>query len=117
MIVRIKNLRLKVIIGIDQWERKKKQAIVINIEYEIKNIKAHKTDKIQDTLNYRTLTKKIVKHVTSSRYFLLEKLAHNILKIILENKRITWAKVEVDKLKALRFSDSVSVEVTSSGRF
>ena len=110
MLVRIKNLKLKAIIGIDNWERKKKQTVVINIEYEIKNTKAHKTDNIKDTLNYRTLTKEIIEYVKSSRFQLLEKLTGNILKIILKDKRISQAKVEIDKPGALRFSDSVSVE-------
>lgn len=110
MIVRIKKLKLKTIIGIDKQERKRKQIVIINIEYEIKKTKAHKTDNIQDTLNYRTLTKKIIKSVQLSRFLLLEKLANSILKIVLEDKRISWAKVEVDKPGAIRFSDSVSIE-------
>lgn len=112
MLVRIKNLKLKTIIGIDDWERKKKQNIVINIEYEIKDSKAHKSDNINDTLNYRALNKEVIKFVKSSRFYLLEKLVSEILKIILKDKRVVRAKVEVDKPKALKYSDSVSIEMS-----
>ena len=110
MIVRIKNLKLRTIIGIQEWERTEKQDIIINIEYETNAEKAAKSDDINDTINYKTLNKKIIEKVESTSFFLLEKLASCILEIIMEDKRITRAKVEIDKPGALRFADSVSVE-------
>ena len=112
MIIKIKDLKVKTIIGFDSWERKKRQLVLINIEYEISKTKAHITDNINDTINYRTLTKKIVKFVSSSKFMLIESLAYNILQIIKKDKRVKWAKVAVGKPGALRDSRSVAVEVS-----
>lgn len=111
MLIRIKNLRLRTIIGFKKWEREKLQDVIVNIEVRVEGERAAETDSIKDSVDYKKLNKKIIEHVESSQYFLLEKLAASIFGIIMEDKRVLWARVEVDKPHALRFADSVSVEV------
>jgi len=110
-IIRITDLTLKTIIGTNDWERKVKQKVVINIDIELDVSKAAKSDKIQDTLDYKALTKKIIKRVEASKYYLLEKLSSEVLKIVMEDRRVKAASVRVDKPLALRFTKSVSIEV------
>ena len=112
MIFRIKNLRLRTIIGIHDWERIEKQDVIINAEFEFNAEKAAKSDKIEETLDYKKLNKEIIEVIESSQFFLIEKLADIILSVIMKYKGIIRAKVEVDKPGALRFADSVSVECT-----
>ena len=45
-------------------------------------------------------------------FYLIEKLAGFILDIVLENEKVTKATVEIDKPHALRFAESVSIELT-----
>jgi len=111
--IRIKNLKLKTVIGTNDSERNKKQAVVINVTFGTGDSKATETDNIDDTSNYRTMTKKIISAVEESEFFLIEKLAKHILNIVMEDGKVLRAKVEVDKPGALRFTDSVSVEVTA----
>lgn len=113
MIARIKNLRLRTIIGIFDWERKTKQDVIFNIELEFDGRKAAESDNIEDTVDYKTLTKRIISEVEQSQFYLLEKLADHVLKIILENPNVQRAVVEVDKPHALRFADSVSIICTA----
>ena len=72
-IIRITDLSLRTIIGIFDWERTRKQKVVINVEINFNASKAARSDKVQDTVDYKTMTKKIIKHVEVSEYFLLEK--------------------------------------------
>ena len=109
MKIHVKNLRIKAIIGINDWERAEKQDVIVNVELELDASRAIETDRIEDTINYKTLTKRIISEVELSEFYLLEKLAHHILNIVLENKKVKWGTVEVDKPQALRFADSVSV--------
>jgi len=109
MKIHIKNLRLKTIIGINDWERAEKQDVIVNVEVELDASRAIATDRIEDTINYKTLTKRIISEVELSKFFLIEKLADHILNIVLENKKVKRGTVEVDKPQALRFADSVSV--------
>lgn len=115
-IIRITELSLKTIIGIFDWERKRKQKVVINVELEFNASKAIKTDDVKDTVDYKVITKKIIQHVEESKYFLLEKMAGSVLKIILDDPKVKRAKVRIDKPGALRFARSVSVELEAKGR-
>ena len=109
-IIRITDLRLSAIIGIFDWERTQKQEVVINLEIECDLSKAAKSDRIEDTLDYKALNKRIIKHIEESQYFLIEKMADQVLQLVMENAAVTHAKVRIDKPGALRFSRSVSVE-------
>ena len=87
---------------------------MINIKIKFDGDKAAESDSIDDTVDYKQLTKKIINEVKKTKYNLLEKLGDHILKIVMEDKKIHKATVEVDKPHALRFSDSVSIICSSS---
>lgn len=115
-IIRITDLSLKTIIGIFDWERKRKQQVVINVEFVFNASKAVKTDAVGDTVDYKSITKKIIGHVQESQYFLIETMADRVLKIVLADPKIQRAKVRIDKPGALRFARSVSVELEGKKR-
>lgn len=106
----IKDLLLRGIVGINDWERVKKQDILINLEIDHDLIQPGITDQIEDTLNYKTITKEIIKLVESSTFFLVEKLAHEVARIAI-NHGATRVMVRIEKPMALRFANSVGVEI------
>ena len=53
--------------------------------------------------------------MTEQVFMLLEKLASEVLELVMVNQSVCRAEVEVDKPHALRFADSVSVSM-SAGR-
>jgi D-erythro-7,8-dihydroneopterin triphosphate epimerase len=112
--IRIKNLRLRTIVGIEDWEQNHLQDVIVNIELEFDGRQAVKTDAIEQTVNYKALKMKILKIVENSRFNLLETMADHLLNLIMEDTRVNAASVEVDKPHALRFADSVSVMVSGS---
>ena len=111
--VRITDLLLRTIIGTNDWERKKKQDVIINISLEYDSRQSRKLDSIKTAVDYRSLTKRIVEQVESSQFFLLESLADFISKMIMENSKVKQTTVRVDKPHALRFARSVSIELSS----
>lgn len=113
MIIRIDNLRLRTIIGCNDWERDKRQEVVINMAIETKSEIAQKTDDIEDAIDYRDMTKRVAAFVEASAFNLLERLAAGVLGVVMEDARVSSATVRVDKPHALRFADSVSVELFS----
>lgn len=113
MIIRIKNLRLRAIIGVNEWERKEKQAVVVNAEIEFDGAAAVTSDNIADTIDYRTISKRIIEFTENSQYELIEALAGNLLKVCFEDGRVQRARIEVDKPNAIRSAESTSVEVSS----
>ena len=111
--IRITDLKLKAIIGINGWERKTKQTVVINVKLEYDSARAQKSDDIRYAVDYKAITKKIIQKVRQSRFFLLEKLTDSVLRIAMESKAVKKAVVRIDKPRALRFAKSVSVELSA----
>ncbi|MFY0658709.1 dihydroneopterin triphosphate 2'-epimerase [Neptunomonas sp.] len=108
-IIRITNLRLRTYIGFNPEEREKQQDVIINIVIHYPAENAYETDNVKDALNYKTVTKKIIKHVEDGRFLLLEKLVADVLEICTEHHWVKFAAVTIDKPHALRFADSVSL--------
>lgn len=102
---------ISTIIGFNPEERINPQDILINIEIELDISKAINLDQEDSIYNYKTITKSIIAFVSQSNYNLLEKLTYEVLQLIMKDVRVLRAKVEIDKPRALRFSDSVSVEL------
>ena len=111
-IIRIKNLRLRTYIGIKEDEIKNKQDVVVNVVIHYDGARATDSDQIDDALNYKGITKAIIKLVEDNRFYLLEKLTADVLAIASEHPWVKYAQVEVDKPHALRFSDSVSLTLS-----
>jgi len=111
-VIRIKNLRLRTFIGIKDEEIANRQDIVINMVIHYPAEKARASEDINDALNYRTITKRIIQHVENNRFFLLEKLTQDVLDIAREHHWVTYAEAEIDKLHALRYADSVSMTMS-----
>lgn len=110
--IRVKNLRLRTYIGINEDEIKNKQDIIVNITINYSADQATQSDNMDDALNYRTITKAVIALVEKNRFSLLEKLTNDILSVAAEHPWVKSAEVEVDKPHALRFADSVSLALS-----
>lgn len=110
----IKDLLLRGIIGINDEERVKKQDILVNVVMFADTQAAAKSDSIVDAVNYRTITKGIIQHVEGSSNFLVEKLANDIAQLIITEYGVERVQVRLEKPAALRFAESVGVEIERS---
>ena len=111
-IINITNLRLRTFIGFNQEEREKKQDVVINIEIHYPADTACLNDEVEQALNYKDITKSVIKLVEEGHFLLLEKLVADVLERCHSHPSVTFAKVSIDKPHALRFADSVSLTLT-----
>ena len=109
--ITIKNLRLRTIIGLYDWERDVKQDIIINIAIEFDASASAASDRLEDTVDYHQMTLRITEEVENSSFHLIERLADRVLKIVLEEPKVQSAKVRIDKPDALRAADSVAIEL------
>ncbi|MGN7613365.1 dihydroneopterin aldolase [Magnetococcales bacterium HHB-1] len=107
----IKDLHLRCVIGIQEWERRVFQDVMINVTLFADLKKAGQSDHIDDTVNYKTLAKKMIVHTEKSSYYLVEALGEKLAAICLEDKAVKRAIIEVEKPGALRFSRSVGVVI------
>jgi D-erythro-7,8-dihydroneopterin triphosphate epimerase len=110
--IRVKDLLLRTYIGFNPEELVNKQDVVINFEIEADIPRtALEADEPLDIFDYKTITKKVIALVQDGRFKLLEVLTQKILDLIMEDEKVKWARVEVDKPHALRFAKSVSLEM------
>jgi FolB domain-containing protein len=107
----IKDLLLNGIIGINPSERTDKQDILINLELSVDTHKAGQSDNIQDCVNYRSVTKRIIAHIEQVQRFTVEALAADIANICFEFDGVEAVCVTVEKPGALRFARSVGVQI------
>lgn len=107
--IRVKDLRLRTFIGIKEEEILNKQDVLINLTILYPATDAVEVNDIEHALNYRTITKAIIRHVEENRFALLERMTQEILDLMMENPAVRYAEVEVDKPHALRFAESVSI--------
>lgn len=110
----IKNLLARGIIGIRDWERKRKQDILINITLHTDTRQAADTDDIKDCADYSTITKKVQAHAESADRFTVEALANDLALLCLRENNVFKATVRVEKPGAVRFAESVGVEIERS---
>ncbi len=110
----IANLRLRTYIGFNPEEKTKLQDVVINATIHYRAERAFASDDAADALDYKVITKRMIEHVESGRFQLLEKLASDLLAIAIESDQVSRAEVRVDKPHALRFADSVAVTLAAT---
>lgn len=111
--IRIKDLRLRTHIGINEDEIRNRQDVVINISLLYPAADAVSSNKIEDALNYRSICKAVISLVENKNFALLERMTQEILDCVMGFKQVYYAQVEVDKPHALRFSDSVSISLAA----
>lgn len=107
--INIQNLRLRTFIGFNPEEKQKKQDIVLNISITYSISEAALNDHVEEALDYKVITKQVIKHVESGRFLLLEKLVADVLEICSSHPDVRSSRVTIDKPHALRFADSVSL--------
>ncbi len=108
----IRDLEADCIIGTKAEEREKKQKVVVNLELECDLSRAGETDHLGDTLNYKILKKALVRHIESSQYMLIERLADRLAHLSLQNELVNSVTVAIDKPGALSKARSVAVQIT-----
>src|ERR1700676_1409269 len=105
----IRALKTEAIVGIFDWERQVKQAVVIDCEFSADIAKAALSDSIDDTLNYKRVAKRVLAFVEGSQFHLVETLAEHVAMLLLEEFGVAWVRISLSKPGAIRSSRDVGV--------
>ena len=108
-IIYLNDLRIETIIGIFDWERRVKQTISLDIEMATDIRKAAASDHIDDTLDYKAVSKRLIDFVGNSEFQLVETLAERITEIILQEFNVPWVRLRLNKQGAIRGARDVGV--------
>jgi dihydroneopterin aldolase len=107
----LRGLAVECIIGFIDWERRVKQTVVIDLELPVDCAKAALSDEVADTVDYKSVAKRVIAFVEASEFKLVETLAHRMAMLILEEFALSWIRVSINKPGAIRGSRDVGVVV------
>ncbi|MDE1962239.1 MAG: dihydroneopterin aldolase, partial [Xanthomonadaceae bacterium] len=110
-VVFIEDLRIDTVIGIYDWERKIKQTVALDLEMAFDNRRPAASDKIEDTLDYKKIGKRLIAFVEESRFELVETLAERCAQIVREEFGVAWLRLQLSKPGAVTGSKAVGVMI------
>jgi dihydroneopterin aldolase len=110
-IVYIRELEVRTIIGIYDWEREQQQVVSMDLEMGSDITRAAATDSIEQALDYKAVAKRIIQFVEGSEFFLVETLAERIAEIVLKEFSVPWLKLRLGKPGAVTGSRDVGVVI------
>jgi len=108
-IIYLNDLKIETVIGIYDWEREIKQTVVLDLDMASDIRKAAASDAIDDTINYKAVSKRLIEFVGGSEFQLVETLAEEVANIILNEFGVPWVRVKINKKGAVRYAGDVGV--------
>lgn len=115
-IVYIRELEVRTIIGIYDWEREQRQVVSMDLEMASDIAAAAATDSIEQALDYKSVAKRIIDFVENSEFFLVETLAERVAEIVLNEFGVPWMKLRLGKPGAVTGSRDVGVVIERGQR-
>jgi len=110
-IVFIEALEIETVIGIYDWERNVRQKVVLDVEMAFDNRKPAASDKIEDTVNYKAVSKRLIAFIEASSFELVETLAEGCAAIVRDEFGVPWVRLRLAKPGAVTGSKAVGVVI------
>jgi len=107
----LSDMRIETTVGIWDWERKIKQTVSIDLEMGADIRRAAASDSIDDTLNYKSVAKRVQQFVGDSGFQLVETMAEKIAETVLAEFDVPWIRVSVNKPGAIRGAKGVGIKI------
>ena len=115
-IIYIRELKIDTVIGIYDWERRIRQRVILDLDLGADCARAARTDSVEDTVNYKSIAKRVIQFVGESEFFLVETLAERVAEVIREEFGVAWLRLKVNKKGALRGANDVGVIIERGER-
>lgn len=104
-------LSIECIVGIWEWERRVKQTVIVDIEMAADIRRAAATDAIDDTIDYKKVSKRVQTFVAESKFELVETLTERIAQTVITEFGVSWVKIRLNKRGAIRGARDVGIEI------
>jgi dihydroneopterin aldolase len=115
-IVFLRGLRIETVIGIYEWEKEIRQTVVLDLEMSTDVPRAAATDRIQDALDYKAVSKRLKQLVGEGRFQLVETLAERCAKLVRDEFGVGWLRLTVNKVGAVSQASDVGVIIERGER-
>ncbi|MEN8234466.1 MAG: dihydroneopterin aldolase [Actinomycetota bacterium] len=110
--IHIRDLLVPGILGINPEERINHQDVLVNATLWADTRAAAASDDIDDAVNYRTITKRLITHIEEGSPMLVERLVAELVEICFDaDERVAAVEMTVEKPGALRHARSVGITI------
>ena len=110
-VIFISDLRLDILIGVYDWERKVPQTVQLDLEIGIPVASRPRSDRIRETIDYAKVIERIQASLKQDRFLLVERLAEHLAELVMTEFKAPWVKVSVSKLAVEKDVKRVGVTI------
>jgi 7,8-dihydroneopterin aldolase/epimerase/oxygenase len=110
-VIFLRGLEVECVIGFIEWERRVKQTVVLDLELPVDCARAAVRDEVDDTVDYKTIAKRVVTFVSASEFKLVETMAERLAQVLLAEFPLPWIRLSINKPGAIRGSRDVGVRI------
>ena len=110
--LRIHELRVRSRVGVTTQERRLPQEVIISVTLHADLAKSCRSDRLEDTVDYKAVKKAILAECESRSFKLIECMAGTIARLALVDVRVRRVDVAIQKPGALRFARCSEVEIS-----
>ena len=115
-VIFINDLRVDMLIGVYDWERKVPQTVQLDLEIGVPDTGRPRSDKIGETVDYSKVVGRITASLRENRFQLVERLAEHIAQLVMTDFGSPWVRVSVTKLAALKNVKRVGITIERGKR-
>ncbi|WP_286239855.1 dihydroneopterin aldolase [Neptuniibacter halophilus] len=115
-IVYIRELEVETVIGIYDWEREIRQRVSLDLEMGTDILAAARSDDIENTLNYKSVSDRLIGFIEESEFLLVETMAEQIAEILQDEFGVKWLRLRLGKPGAVPQARDVGVIIERGER-
>lgn len=115
-IVYIRELEIQTVIGIYDWEREIRQTVSLDLDMGTDIRAAAATEDIENTLDYKAVSKRLIAYIEESEFLLIETMAERVAEIVLAEFPVPWLRLRVGKPGAVTGARDVGVIIERGQR-
>ncbi|MGH1460633.1 MAG: dihydroneopterin aldolase [Neptuniibacter sp.] len=116
-LVYIRGLEVETVIGIYDWEREIRQVVNLDLEMGTHIFAAAQTEDVDKTLNYKTVSDRLIDFISQSEFQLVETMAEQIAELVMVEFGVKWLRLRLGKPGAVPQAQDVGVIIERGERF
>lgn len=116
-LVYIRGLEVETVIGIYDWEREIRQVVNLDLEMGFNIQGAAQTEDVNNTLNYKTVSDRLIDFISQSEFQLVETMAEEVAQLVRDEFGVKWLRLRLGKPGAVPQAEDVGVIIERGERF
>ena len=98
-------------IGVHDWEKRIRQTVVLDLQLYVDLQPAAQNDDLRQTVDYASVSQRVLEFVDTARYELIESLAEAVAGLLLAEFAVQKLTLRLSKPGAVPQASSVGVEI------